>query len=684
MAAASIRELETLKSICNHLQDAVYVVDLDYQLLWVNRAYRQMFRYRERPVRKCSEHAQFDTCSTNCVLAECIKTKEYARWNETFTRNGRHGDLAVQTSGSALLDDDGNVAGAIGFVRDVSVEVQLHQRSRELRAVNTEMRDVLDHIQQGICTLDAELRVNPQYSRYMRQLFPSAQLAGAQFPELILPRPADDMARGRLADWLRLVFAQPMLPWDIVSQLVDREVVHRAPESTAEKQFVLDFVPIRDEEQIVKIMILIEDVTAERALRAEVARKARENQDDIAQIAEIIALDPEIFDQFLDEARELVDIARQEARQLSNRPAGEQRATIDSLFRQIHTLKGNARSFKLNLIAARAHEVEDMLAALRDGARELDDDARAQTDSLMLALDELVSRAATLRDRVSKRHLELDLGGTRGARRQVFVRTEAQKVRELEAAVAALKARLAGAPDSAVPNIPALERDLTELADQVARLTHVPFSMLLPRLHRVVIDLAVALGKKLNGLVVEGKTELQMDAGALNAIADPMIHLIRNAIDHGVELPEQRIAAGKPDAATVTLRVRSDDPAWVCFEVIDDGAGIDPARVLDKAQTAGLVSAEQARALGHAQIVDLIFSPGFSTARAVTEISGRGVGLDVVRDAAQALQGSVEVESTPGAGCRFTLRVPADMLVRGPAESSPAASPTRNATTAGR
>lgn len=196
---------------------------------------------------------------------------------------------------------------------------------------------------------------------------------------------------------------------------------------------------------------------------------------------------------------------------------------------------------------------------------------------------------------------------------------------------------------------------LGQLDEAVLELRVVPFSSLAMRLPRAVRATAESQGRQV-ALEVQGE-EVQIDRSLADLLADPLLHLVRNAVDHGVEPPAERLAAGKPATGRLLL-VADRQPGRLLVSLADDGRGIDDAAVLARAVSRGLVSQEAGARLGRAEIHALLFLPGFSTRDAISETSGRGVGLDVVQDAARRAGGSVRVESDPGAGTRFLLDLP--------------------------
>ncbi len=213
------------------------------------------------------------------------------------------------------------------------------------------------------------------------------------------------------------------------------------------------------------------------------------------------------------------------------------------------------------------------------------------------------------------------------------------------------------------------DRRLSEAASLLARLTEgvrdgamrlrmVEIGETFARFRRIVRDVAKELGKDIE-LVVSG-AETELDKSVVERIADPLTHLVRNAIDHGIEPRAVREARGKPARGRLELAARHE-AGCIVIEVRDDGGGLDRERILAKARDLGLVAADAQPA--DAQIDDLIFEPGFSTAGQVSDLSGRGVGMDVVRAAIAALRGSVEIESTPGAGAVFRIRLPLTLAI---------------------
>ncbi|MAY14440.1 chemotaxis protein CheA [Thalassolituus alkanivorans] len=203
-----------------------------------------------------------------------------------------------------------------------------------------------------------------------------------------------------------------------------------------------------------------------------------------------------------------------------------------------------------------------------------------------------------------------------------------------------------------------LEQNTRELQESVMKIRMMPISFAFSRFPRLVRDLGGQLGKQVNLVMLGENTEL--DKTVMEKIGDPLVHLVRNSLDHGLETTEQRLAAGKPGEGTITLNAYHQG-GNIVIEVKDDGAGLNEERILNKARQKGLVPETQE--LSSEEIHQLIFLPGFSTADVVSDISGRGVGMDVVRRNIAELNGSIEVKSKRGKGSTFIIRLPLTLAI---------------------
>ncbi len=208
-----------------------------------------------------------------------------------------------------------------------------------------------------------------------------------------------------------------------------------------------------------------------------------------------------------------------------------------------------------------------------------------------------------------------------------------------------------------------IARITSDLQDQIMKARMMPIETVFNRFPRVVRDLAQKLGKDVKFEMFGGETEL--DRSVIEVISDPLLHILRNSLDHGLELPSERTEAGKPAQGTINLIAKHQEN-HIVIEITDDGRGIDADRIRRKAIERGLVTAEQAERLTDKETLNFIFSSGFSTAAEVSEVSGRGVGMDIVRSNLQKLGGIIDLDTEKGKGTKFSLRLPLTLaIIRG-------------------
>ncbi len=205
-----------------------------------------------------------------------------------------------------------------------------------------------------------------------------------------------------------------------------------------------------------------------------------------------------------------------------------------------------------------------------------------------------------------------------------------------------------------------LDRLTRDLQDLVLGIRLVPLANVFDKFPRLVRDLSHRLGKEAD-LEVDG-SEIEVDRTIISEIDEPLVHLVRNAVDHGLEEPQERHSRGKQSRGVVRLRARREQ-SYVFIEVEDDGRGMDPEKLKAKAVERGFLSREEAAALDRQTALNLIYLPGFTTKHEVTDVSGRGVGMDVVRTKVQGIGGSVALETTTGQGTRVSLRLPLSVAI---------------------
>ena len=397
----------------------------------------------------------------------------------------------------------------------------------------------------------------------------------------------------------------------------------------------------------------------------------------------------ELLREFIAETNEHLAVLERDLVALERMPADAR--LVDDIFRNIHSIKGTCSFLGLNRLESLLHAAENALGKLRDEALPA---VPAVTGTLLGACD----RAKTIVAALAREGHEPD-GGDADivARLELGTRPFALSGSVPAPATSEPAAAQPGVPASTIRvNLVTIERLMAEISELVLvrnqlmqvlrgradpeaalalqRLSQVtsdlqesvmktrmqPIGQAWTKLPRMVRDLARDLGKRIELKLEGGETEL--DRQVLELVKDPFTHLIRNAADHGIETPTQRRRTGKSETGLVTLSARQEGSAIV-IALADDGRGIDPARIRAAVSRGGFASDDELSAMSEHQLLQFIFHPGFTTAARVTNVSGRGVGLDVVRNNVEKIGGTVEVASSPGCGTRFTIKIPLTLAI---------------------
>jgi two-component system chemotaxis sensor kinase CheA len=366
----------------------------------------------------------------------------------------------------------------------------------------------------------------------------------------------------------------------------------------------------------------------------------------------------------------------------------DDRARLDSIFRFVHTVKGNCGFFEFPRLEALSHAAEDALADVRAGRRQPD--------------GPLVSAVLAIIDRIGEMVNAIDAGeelpaGDDSALIDALAPGAEANAAPVAAAVSDTQGKAAAAPRTIRLSVELLDRVMSGVSDMVLarnelarrlreasgdvavdgafeRLSSIIAEMrdaitrtrmqrienLFVALPRMVRDLSADLGKQV--LVDIDGGDVELDREMIEMIRDPLTHIIRNAVDHGIETPGERLKAGKREIGILSVSARQSGNQ-ILIDIQDDGRGIDGRRLVEKAIAAGLVGKTEAALLEPREQLALIFEAGLSTAKEVTAISGRGVGMDVVRSNVERIGGIVEVDSTVGHGTRMTLRVPLTLTI---------------------
>lgn len=393
----------------------------------------------------------------------------------------------------------------------------------------------------------------------------------------------------------------------------------------------------------------------------------------------------DLLQEFIAETRETLGALSGEIVAWEADPAD--RARLDAIFRFVHTVKGSCGFLDLPRLARLSHAAEDVLQAVRSGERVPDArlvsavlaiidrigeiveaiDAGAGLDDsgedlLLAALDEKASSAPLKLVPASNASAAAPRPATRSIRLSVDLLDRMMNgVSEMVLARNELARRLRDSGDPTLENaIDRLSLTVSELRDTVTRTRMQAIESLFTALPRLVRDTAGALGKTVS-LAIDG-AHVELDREMIELLRDPLVHIVRNAIDHGIEAPDERRRAGKPEAGRLTIAARQSGNR-IIVEIADDGRGIDTARLVSKRIEQEPRRAAELNALSERARLDLVFEPGLSTRDTVTATSGRGVGMDVVRTNVEQIGGTIRLDNAPGRGLTTTIEVPLTLAI---------------------
>lgn len=391
-----------------------------------------------------------------------------------------------------------------------------------------------------------------------------------------------------------------------------------------------------------------------------------------------LAGDEELLRDFGIRAVEHLDDA--DERLLALEADGLDAEAVDAVFRAFHTIKGMAGFLALDDISEHAHESESLLADARGGERAVDGRTVGRlfeaVDRMRALVGEATGVGATLDGdaRVADDPSAREPAGSPGQRqaprtaaRGGTVRVEEHRldglldtIGEMVIAESMVSASLRTGldPQQLEAQLERLDKITRELQQMATSLRMVPLRATFRSMTRLVRDLSHKAGKPVD-FVVSGE-DTEIDKEVADRIVDPLVHVLRNAVDHGLESPRERREAGKPEVGRVSLSAYHSGGA-IHVEVSDDGRGVDPVRVRERAVERGLIA--DGEQVDQAAAIELLFAPGFSTAQSVTDVSGRGVGMDVVRSTVEELRGRIELESRAGGGTTIKIALPVTLAI---------------------
>ncbi len=518
------------------------------------------------------------------------------------------------------LDSVALIAGQLSVSLDnallyASLEKRVAERTAQLRQKTHDINAMLQNMPQGVLTVVNGGGIHPEYSAYLATIFETTEIADRQVMELVFASAslgADALSQIDAA--MASVIGEDEMNYEFNSHLLATEFDKTMADGRV-KSLALSWSPIANDEGTVdKLMLCVRDVTELKRLEAEANSRKRELQ----MIGEILAVSQEKFHEFIDSARAFITENRAVIEKASARtPDG-----VNLLFRNMHTIKGNARTYGFLGLTNQVHLAEQTYDELR------------KADASAWSPEQLLAELATVSELVEKyAHVNDTVLGRKGPGRRANV----EKFLMVERDTVAQSLQLLMGVDQSDPA--AMRLALQHVGSTLHMLGTAPIGNVLAGTIESLPSLAQELGKPAPEVHIEDHG-IMLRSQANSLLKNLFTHLLRNSMDHGIELPTQRLAVGKTAAGRIDLRLHVDDnKLWVHLK--DDGRGLAVGKIRQRAMAQNLLT-RGAKSTPE-EVGQLIFRSGFSTAEQVTEVSGRGVGMDAVRAFLEQEGGSIAI-----------------------------------------
>ncbi len=496
---------------------------------------------------------------------------------------------------------------------------KIEENSILLKQKTNDIHTMLQNMPQGILTIAEGNKVHPEYSAYLETIFDNKEIAGQNFMDLVFAN--SDLGSDTLSQVEAVAAAcinEDQMNFEFNSHLLVDEIKKTMPDGHI-KILDLSWSPILDEnDNVIRLMLCIRDVTELRELAAEATKQKRE----LEIIGEIISVTQEKFHEFISSSFQFLD----ENEKLIRENIQQNNDVLTQLFRNMHTIKGNARTYGLNHLTNIVHEVEQAYVSLRECDQEF-----VWEQNVLLGELQSVREELEYYSNINEISLGRKGPGRRGGIEHFLMvdkRQIMQTIQHLEKATFGNLNDLREAHGAVSKTLRLLgtERIIETLEGVFGSL---------PSLARELGKIPPIVDIQENGYVIHSQ--------ASGVLKNVFMHLIRNAMDHGLETPEERVAQNKPQAGLISLDMDVQD-GMLQIKLSDDGRGLALSRIRKMAIERMLVSQEDT--LTDEQIANLIFLPGFTTASSVTEVSGRGVGMDAVKNFIYKENGTINIRFT--------------------------------------
>ncbi len=493
---------------------------------------------------------------------------------------------------------------------------------------------VVENMRFAVFSVNEELRIRLETPIFPKSLSEVENLDDRDLVEmlgLVTRLTPDDLQM--LNFQLRHAFGMNKIQWLATSFSLPPE----APLKRGQTAFArLSYIPVYEAEKLVRVHLIMQDISEikEREGKAEQQRK------DMEKFFALLQVSDSLFELFMSETRKLFEDIKYDLKALREKSSVNTIDTANRMFRAVHTIKANAKLFKLTSIQDVAHTVESYLEELRTGKRTFTPPVLAELTQKIMAISEEVYSYASLRKEIlntSERNSAFNL------------KYRVQWIRSLMNQFASILRD----PQFEQRHLKLIQKEFSRALSSFDKASLREY---IHGYNQMLQEVSASMGKE----IAEIHTDLEyhhFDSSTLARINDILLHCLRNSIDHGIELPDERVKSGKQRQGQITLKTKEHE-GMVNIEISDDGRGLDLERIRSRAIEMNIVTAEQASLMNDKEIIPLLFHTGVSTATTVTEISGRGLGMDVVRDYVQGLSGNLSISFEKGKGTKISFSIP--------------------------
>jgi HPt (histidine-containing phosphotransfer) domain-containing protein/HAMP domain-containing protein len=524
-----------------------------------------------------------------------------------------------------------------------SLERTVLERTEHLRVAHHEVAEMLEHLDDAVLIVNRSLRVEPGCSPACAPMLGVEAVAGSDIHELLFAGTRLAVDAETLAIHAFVFdncFGEAELQWELNAHLLLRDVVFHHPVAGSDRALSLRYAPLYDDTgEISRVMLVITDTTELLALRHGVELEQSRSSARVEALLAFSRCSRRDAIQFVDESRTRMGHVMEG---IDRWFSAQQRIELVMVMRELHTLKGNARALGLKEISTRAHGLEGTVQCLLDPGV---GPSPTATHDLQQVLAELAPALTVLDDRLAVLAAVAD---------ELLHRENERPRVDIERMQTWLGALAAGTGGPSVARLATMRALLgAEANERVAGVAG-----MLEQQRAMVDEVGEQLGRQVR-LDVAAGCELFVTPAVAGRLRDAFIHAIRNAIDHGIETPDERTRLGKSPCGVISLRWRRCTDHWL-LQLSDDGRGVDPIAIESIARRRGMLAASRKPEPG--EIVELLFAPSFSSKAVADDISGRGVGLDAIRSGLLACGIRVELSSALGTGTTLELRVPLDAV----------------------